>query len=91
VTAAGGVLDVGEQESPVNSPPPAFDQASGVMTGQWLEATTAGDDGPRAAAEADPDDDPEPSERGPHTANVGPTRGDTAASWDDEDDDEPEE
>jgi len=91
VTAAGGVLDVGEQESPVNSPPPAFDEASGEVTGQWVEATTARDHGPRAAGEADPDDDPETGERGRHTANVGPTRADSAASWDDEDDDEPEE
>ena len=91
VTAAGGVLDVGEQESPVNSPPPAFDEASGEVTGHWVEATTAGDDGPRAEREADPGDDPETDERGRHAAKVGPTRGDTAASWDDEDDDEPEE
>ena len=42
-------------------------------------------------AMADPDDDPRPGARGPHKANVGPTRGDSAASWDDEDDDEPEE
>lgn len=85
VTAAGGLLDAGEQESLENSPPPAFDEASGEVTGQWVEATTAGDDGPRAAAETDPDDDPEPSERARHRGNVGPTPGDTAASWDDED------
>jgi small subunit ribosomal protein S18 len=60
------------------------------VAGQWVEATTAGDDVPRAAGEANPDDDPEPGERGPHRGNVGPTRGDSAASWDDEDDDEPE-
>lgn len=91
VTAAGGLLDAGEQESPVNSPPSAFDEASGEVTGQLAEATTPRDDGPRAAVEADPDDEPEPGERGRHTANVGPTRPDSAASWDDEDDDEAEE
>jgi len=91
VTAAGGLLDAVEQESPVNSPPPAFDEASREVTGQWVEATTLGDDGPRAAVEADPDDDPDPGERGRHRGNVGPTRGDSTASWDDEDDVEPEE
>lgn len=73
VSAAGGLLDAGEQESPANSPPPAFDEASGEVTGQWVEATTAGDDGP------------EPGKRGRHRGDVGPTRGDSAASWDDED------
>ena len=67
------------------APPPAFDETSGEVTGQWVEATTPGDDGPRAAVEADPDDEPEPAERRRHTGNVGPTTGDTAASWDDED------
>jgi len=84
VTAAGGLLDAGEQEPPVNSPPPAFDEASGEVTGQWVEATTASDDGPRAAAEARPEDEPEPGERGRHRGNVGPTQADSAASWDDE-------
>lgn len=90
VTAAGGLLDGAEQESLENSPPPAFEEASGEVTGQLVEATTPGDDGPRAAVEADPDDEPEPGKRGRHTGNVGPTRGDSAVSWDDEDDDEPE-
>jgi hypothetical protein len=85
------LLPGGHQETGENPPPPAFDEASGEVSGQFVEGTTAGDHGPRAAGETEADDDPEPSERGPHTANVGPTPGDTAASWDDEVDDEPEE
>src|SRR5690606_951655 len=88
VTAAGGLLAGAEQESLENSPPPAFDEASGEVTGQLVEATTPGDDGPRAAVEADPDDEPEPGKGGRHTGNVGPTRPGSVASWDDEDDGE---
>jgi len=56
-----------------------------------VEATTPGDDGPRAVVEADPDDEPEPGKRARHTGNVGPTRPGSAASWDDEDDEDDDE
>ena len=85
VTTAGGLIAPVEQESTENSPPPAFDDDSEEVSGQFVEATAVGDAGPRAAGEADPENDPEPGERSRHRGNVGPTRGDSAASWDDED------
>lgn len=91
VTAVGSLLPAGHQESLTNPPPPASDGAPEELSGQFVEASAAAPVAPRRAAETDPEDDPEPGERGRHRGNVGPTRGDSAASWDDEDYDEPEE
>lgn len=91
VTSAGGLVAAGEQESLENSPPPAFDDDSEEVSGQFVEATAVGDAGPRRAKRGDPDDSPGPGERGRHGANVGPTRARPPAYPDPEDDDEAEE
>ena len=91
VTSAGGLVAAGEQESLANSPPPAFDDDSEEVSGQFVERTAVGDDGPRRAKRGDLEDEPEPGERGRHGPNVGPTRARPSARTDPEDDDEAEE
>jgi hypothetical protein len=91
VNAVGSLLPGGHQETGENPPPPSFEADPEEVSGHFVEGTVAGHVGPRRAANADPDDGPEPGDRGRHGANVGPTRARAPAHPDPEDDDEAEE